>query len=176
MGLSERQEAIIAKYRAENPGGEERARVQSEERAKEREARAELMKARKALQEAVAKRPGWQYDPRNGDACLILSPIHGVGTRIGGIAYVRADPEKSGYESVFKGNHPDVPRFPFTDNVQDATEALKTVEKWLQEGLERIAVDREFRETCNAFSEFLIAELGLDAGADMYAKFLHSKF
>lgn len=184
MGLSERQEAIIAKYRAENPRREgefleeieEQVKRQSEERAKEREARAELMKARKALQEAVAKRTGWQYDPRNGDAWVTIRPLVGQDPKVGCIAYVRAKPEGGGYESIVKGNRVGLGLWPFTDNMSDPTEALKTVEKWLQEGLERIAVEREFKETCEAFQQFLVAELGHDAGVDMYAKFLHSKF
>lgn len=177
MGLSDRQKAQIAKYREENPGGEERARVQSEERAKENEARAERVKRRKALQEAVANRPGWQYDSRNGDAWITLRPVSGGSdaVRVGCIAYVRADPEESGYESIVKGNRVGLGAYPFTESVQDPTDALKAVEKWLQAGLEGTQASDASSEIYESLMSFLKAKYGKEDGVKLYLEFIEHR-
>jgi hypothetical protein len=174
MGLSERQMAMVAKYRAEHPDSE-RASEQREARAKEREARAKLREAQNALKEAVGRRPGWTFDPHTKDAHLILTPLHGRGSWLGGIAYVRADPIAGGYESIFRGRSPMVPRYPFTDNMSDPTDALKAVEKWLQDGLEGISASRAESEAYDSFLKFLIAEFGQKKGAELLVKFQNSQ-
>jgi alkanesulfonate monooxygenase SsuD/methylene tetrahydromethanopterin reductase-like flavin-dependent oxidoreductase (luciferase family) len=174
MGLSERQKAMIATYRAQNPGGDERAQERREVRAKESEARAKLREAREALQEAVAGRPGWQYDPKTGDASLSIREGGSATPRVGGIAYVRANPAGNGYESIFQGKFPELPRDPFTGNVQDPETALRRVENWIQDGIEGIIANRMIQEERQRFRDHLIKLFG-ENGRVMYHDYLTSR-
>lgn len=139
------------------------------EETRAREARKATQMRADALKEAVSKRNGWQYDPRTGDARLILNVL-GVSPRpLGGIAYVRPRREGTGYESIFKGDNPAAPRFP--GNCETATEQLIMVEKWLQDNLEGRSKDRAEIVAYKAFREFLMHRFGKEEGMELFVEY-----
>lgn len=141
-----------------------------------RRSRTSLVGAAKELKEHADKRRGWQYDPRTGDAYMIVRPLVDENPTVGVIAYVRPVPDGPGFECIVKGNNPAVPRFPYDGVKPTAEEALKAVEQWLQRGIEGIAADaagtEARKEALNDFRAFLTDKFGEEKTAVLWGDFL----
>lgn len=134
-----------------------------------RMARAKTHEAAQALQEAAKNRKGWQFDPRTGDAHLIMSVLGARESSMGCIAYVRANPHGSGYESIVKAPN-GYAQWPGEHT--DAKEALVLVERWLQKNLLGIAASDAKSEVIEDLRTFLISHMGEEEGLVVWTTYL----